>query len=75
MSRARLYNVQVFRLRPGARALKVASLFPRGNRVRIPSDRLVDGARYAWRVWPFTRTGYSTGPLGLSIITVDLGRR
>jgi hypothetical protein len=74
MSRARLYNVQVFRLRPSARAVKVASLFPRANRVRIPPGRLVDGARYAWRVWPFTRTGYTSGPLGLSVFSVALGR-
>jgi hypothetical protein len=75
MSRARLYNLQVFRLRPGTRAAKVASLFPRTNRVRIPPGRLVDGARYAWRAWPFTRTGYTSGPLGLSVFSVDLGRR
>ena len=75
MGRARLYNVQVFRLRPGVRAAKVASLFPRTNRVRIPPGRLVDGARYAWRVWPFTRTGYTSGPLGLSVFSVNLRRR
>ncbi len=74
---ARLYNVQVFRLRAGAEPAKVASLFPRVNRVRIPPGRLVRGARYAWRVWPFMRDGYTVSPLGLSIFSVsprDRGR-
>jgi len=69
---ARLYNVQVYRLRPGAEPAKVASLFPRINRVRIPPGRLVHRARYAWRVWPFMRGGYTATPLGLSIFSVDL---
>ncbi len=75
MRRARLFNVQVFRLRPGREPAKVASLFPRANRVRVPRGRLVDGGRYAWRVWPFLRDGYSVSPLGLSIFRVDVGRR
>jgi hypothetical protein len=71
---ARLYNVQVFRLRPGRQPAKVASLFPRTNRVRLPPRRLVSGARYVWRVWPFLRGGYTETPLGLSVFKVDVTR-
>jgi hypothetical protein len=72
---ARFFNVQVFRLRPGARASKVASLFPKTNRVRLPRGRLRDGGRYAWRVWPYMRGGFTAAPLGLSLFSVRLGRR
>jgi hypothetical protein len=72
---ARLYNVQVFRLRVGLPPAKIASLFPRTNRVEVPPKRLRTGVRYAWRVWPFMRTGYTRAPLGLSIFSVDLTRR
>ena len=37
---ARFFNVQLFRLRPGAAPSKVASLFPRTHRVRPPRGRL-----------------------------------
>ncbi|MGE0026810.1 MAG: hypothetical protein AB7O78_13420 [Thermoleophilia bacterium] len=74
-ARARLFNVQVFRLRDGGEPQKVASLFPRVNRVRIPPGRLKDGGRYAWRVWPFLSDGYTVSPLGLSVFAVDLARR
>jgi hypothetical protein len=70
---ARFFNVQVFRLRPGAAAAKVASIFPRTNRVRLPPGRLRDRARYAWRVWPFMRGGYTAAPLGVSLFSVRLG--
>ncbi|HTI35374.1 MAG TPA: hypothetical protein VL422_16980 [Miltoncostaea sp.] len=72
---ARLYNVQVFRLRLGLPPAKIASLFPRSNQVKVPAKRLRAGIRYAWRVWPFMRTGYTRAPLGLSIFSVDLRRR
>ena len=75
MPRAQLYDVQVFRLRPRRDPVKVASLFPRGDRVRIPAGRLRDGGRYAWRVWPFLRRGDTRSPLGVSVFTVDVGRR
>jgi hypothetical protein len=67
--------VQVFRLRVGAQPAKVASLFPRTNRVRVPPRRLKIRVRYAWRVWPFMRAGYTRTPLGLSIFSVDPRRR
>jgi hypothetical protein len=70
---ARLYNVQVFRLRAGAQPVKIVSVFPRTNRVRVPPKRLKSGGRYAWRVWPFIRTGYTKTPLGLSIFSVRIG--
>lgn len=69
---ARLFNVQVFRLRPGRAPHKVASVFPKRNRVRLPPRRLKNGARYAWRVWPYMRRGYTTAPLGLSMFKVRL---
>ena len=71
---ARLYNVQVFRLKAGAEPAKIASLFPRTNSVRVPPKRLRTGVRYAWRVWPFMRAGYTKSPLGLSIFSVNLRR-
>ena len=72
-SGARLYNVQVFRLRAGAQPAKIVSVFPRRNSVRLPPKRLKSGGRYAWRVWPFIRTGYTKTPLGLSIFSVRIG--
>jgi hypothetical protein len=69
---AKLFNVQVFRLRSGRAPHKVASVFPKRNRVRLPPRRLVDGARYAWRVWPYMRNGYTAAPLGLSLFSVRL---
>jgi hypothetical protein len=71
---ARLYNVQVFRLKAGGQPAKIASLFPRTNSVRVPPKRLRAGIRYAWRVWPFMRTGYTKSPLGLSVFSVNLQR-
>jgi hypothetical protein len=63
---ARLYNVQIFRLR-GSRAItKVYSAFPRSNRLRIPRGRLAPGQRYVWRVWPYVGSRYTRAPLGLS---------
>ena len=67
---AQLYNVQVFRLRVGAPPAKIASVFPRTNRVRLPPDRLRAGVLYAWRVWPFMRGGFTPKPLGLSVFSV-----
>ena len=71
-SRARLYNVQVFRLR-GTKATKVLSAFPRTTRLRVPAARLAPGARYVWRVWPYLAGGYPDRPLGLSYF--DVGRK
>ena len=59
--------------RAGAQPAKIVSVFPRTNRVRVPPKRLKSGGRYAWRVWPFIRTGYTRTPLGLSIFSVRLG--
>jgi hypothetical protein len=66
---ARLYNLQVFRLR-GASITKVVSAFPRLNRIRVPARRLAFGHRYVWRVWPYLARGYSARPLGLSFFDV-----
>lgn len=68
-SRARLYNVQVFRLR-GTTATKVLSAFPRTTRLRVPATRLAPGGRYVWRVWPYLAKGYPDRPLGLSYFDV-----
>jgi hypothetical protein len=70
---ARLYNVQIFRLR-GASITKVVSAFPRLNRFRVPPRRLAFGHRYVWRVWPYLGGGYTARPLGISVFDVR-GRR
>ena len=66
---ARLYNVQIFRLR-GTRATKVVSMFPRRHRLRVPARQLAYGKTYFWRVWPYVRGKYTSRPLGLSYFTV-----
>jgi hypothetical protein len=63
---ARLYNVQVFLLRPDNRTVKVLSAFPRGNRMLMPARRLAPGRRYVWRVWPYLGNRYTLRPLGMS---------
>lgn len=68
---ARLYNVQVFRLR-GSAATKVLSAFPSAARLLVPAGRLVWGERYLWRVWPYLRHGYPRTPLGQSYFTLRL---
>ena len=62
---ARLYNLQVFRVR-GATATKVLSVFPTGTLHRIPRGRLAFGDRYVWRVWPLIGRSYTRAPLGQS---------
>ncbi len=69
LARARLYNLQVFRLR-GSTATKVLSAFPIVTRFRVPPKRVAFGERYVWRVWPYLATGYPTRPLGLSFFDV-----
>jgi hypothetical protein len=61
------YNVQVFRVQ-GTRYTKVVSAFPRGNRMRLPKNRVRAGQRYVWRVWPYVGSlrRYSRAPLGQS---------
>jgi len=66
---ARLYNVQVFRVR-GQRVTKVVSAFPRSNRYRVPAKRLAPGERYVWRVWPYVNRRYLGRPLGVSYFDV-----
>ena len=66
---ARLYNVQVFRVRPG-KTTKVLSAFPRRTRLRIPAKKLAFGERYVWRIWPYLSGGYPSRPLGLSYFDV-----
>jgi hypothetical protein len=62
---ARFYNVQVFRL-SGKRLIKVLSVFPRTNHVRVPRGRLIPGATHVWRVWPMVDGHYTPKPLGIS---------
>ena len=62
---AKFYNVQVFRL-TGKRLVKVLSVFPRTNHVRVPPGRLTPGATHVWRVWPMVKGGYTPKPLGIS---------
>lgn len=63
---ASLYNVQVFRVRGTATPLKVLSVFPRRNSVRVPARRLSPGKQYIWRVWPYMGKRYVQKPLGIS---------
>jgi hypothetical protein len=61
------YNVQIFRVQ-GTRFVKVVSAFPRGNRMRLPKNRIRPGQRYVWRVWPYVGSlrRYSRTPVGQS---------
>jgi len=67
---ARLYNVQVFRLRGRTSLTKVVSTLPRLNRFRVPAGRIAWGTRYVWQVWPYLGRGYPSRPLGLSYFSV-----
>jgi hypothetical protein len=62
---ATLYNVQVFRF-TGKRLVKVLSIFPVRNYVRVPAGRLTPGAIHVWRVWPMVDGHYTPKPLGIS---------
>jgi hypothetical protein len=62
---AKFYNVQVFRL-VGKRLIKVLSVFPSANHVRVPAGRLIHGATHVWRVWPMVDGSYTPKPLGIS---------
>jgi hypothetical protein len=62
---ARLYNLQIFRVRDG-RATKVFSAFPTRTLFRVPAGRLAYGDRYVWRVWPLVGDRYTPAPHGQS---------
>lgn len=62
---ARLYNLQVFRVRNG-KATKILSEFPTRTLFRIPAGRLAWGERYVWRVWPLIGNRYAPAPHGQS---------
>ena len=62
---ANFYNVQVFRL-AGKRLVKVLSVFPKRNHIRVPAGRLAAGATHVWRVWPMVDGRYTPKPLGIS---------
>jgi hypothetical protein len=66
--RARLYNVQLFRVASrGTRLVKIHSAFPRRKSYRLPKRaRLARGACYVWRVWPFDGRQFTRAPLGVS---------
>ena len=74
LARARLYNLQIFRL-GGTKATKVLSVFPRASRYRVPPRTIAFGGRYAWRVWPYLAAGYPKRPLGLSFFGVRTAPR
>jgi hypothetical protein len=66
-ARARLYNVQIFRVAAKGRLAKIRSVFPRGNRFRLSKRRrLPRGACYVWRVWPYMGRSFTKKPLGVS---------
>ena len=66
-AKARLYNVQIFRVASKGRLAKIRSVFPRGNRFRLSKRRqLPRGACYVWRVWPYMGRSFTKKPLGVS---------
>ena len=66
-AKARLYNVQIFRVAAKGRLAKIRSVFPRGNRFRLSKRRqLPRGACYVWRVWPYLGRSFTKQPLGVS---------
>ena len=46
--------------------MKVLSIFPTSNHVRVPPGRLTPGAVHVWRVWPMVDGRYTPKPLGIS---------
>lgn len=68
----RLYNVQLFRLGPANRLVKVGSAFPGGTRFALPKGMaLTRGDCFVWRVWPHRDGGYAPVPLGISDFCVS----
>jgi hypothetical protein len=66
-AKARLYNVQIFRVASRGRLAKIRSVFPRGNRFRLSKKRaLPKGSCYVWRVWPYMGRSFTKKPLGVS---------
>jgi hypothetical protein len=68
---AQLYNVQIFRVvrKRASRTpavSKVHSVFPRGHQYRVPAKKMVPGACYVWRVWPYLGSRFTAQPLGVS---------
>lgn len=65
--RARLYNLQIFRVGNAGKLSKVRSTFPRTNRFRPSRKRkLAPGTCYVWRVWPYIGKRFTKQPLGVS---------
>jgi hypothetical protein len=65
--KARLYNLQIFRVVARARLVKIRSVFPRGNRFRLSNRRkLTRGTCYVWRIWPYLGRSFTKKPLGVS---------
>jgi hypothetical protein len=66
-ARARLYNLQIFRVASRGRLVKIRSVFPRGNRFRLSNRRrLAKGSCYVWRIWPYLGQSFTKRPLGVS---------
>jgi hypothetical protein len=75
-ARARLYNVQIFRVAARGRLAKIRSVFPRGNRFRLSNKRkLPRGSCYVWRVWPYLGRSFTKKPLGVSNFCVTKPRK
>ena len=66
-AKARLYNLQIFRVVARGRLAKIRSVFPRSNRFRLSNRRkLARGSCYVWRVWPYLGRSFTKQPLGVS---------
>jgi hypothetical protein len=71
-AKARLYNLQIFRVASRGRLTKIRSVFPRGNRFRLSDRRkLPRGSCYVWRVWPYLGRSFTKSPLGVSNFCVS----
>jgi hypothetical protein len=74
--KARLYNLQIFRIVARGRLAKVRSVFPRGNRFRLSERRkLPRGSCYVWRIWPYLGRSFTKNPLGVSNFCVTKPRK
>jgi hypothetical protein len=44
----------------------VSTAFPRNRQYRVPKAKMLPGACYVWRVWPYLGTRFTAEPLGIS---------
>jgi hypothetical protein len=75
-AKARLYNLQIFRVAGRGRLVKIRSVFPRGNRFRLSNRRRLEkGSCYVWRIWPYMGRSFTKKPLGVSNFCVAKSKK